>query len=147
MEGIEFRTADGTECQGYLFTWEGLSLGLTRNGTGSSNHWSVIELQTGCSVTGKQASTRKDAIREALELLNSKGLQAVRKRLKEIFKERGNTKVKGKIKTTHCTSHDNRLNTLCGRIKDESCLPVRDFRYAKRPCKKCQRLAGKKRIG
>jgi hypothetical protein len=144
MERIEFRTADGTKCQGYLFTWEGLSFGLTRKGAVSSNHWSVIELQTGCSVTGKKSSTRKEAIREALELLNSKGFQAVKKRLKEVFVERGNRKVKGKIKTAHCTLHDNRLNTLCGRIKDEYCLPARYFRYAKNPCKRCQRLAGRK---
>ena len=67
MEKIKFRIADGIECQGYLFTWEGLSFGLTRNQAISSNHWSVIELQTSHSVTGKQSSTRKDAIREALK--------------------------------------------------------------------------------
>ena len=145
MERIEFRTADGTECQGYLFTWEGLSFGLTRNGAVSSNHWSVIELQTGRSVTGKKASTRKQAITEALELLNSKGVQAVKRRLKEIFKERGNTRVKNRLKTAHCAAPDSMLRTLCGRVRNEYCLPVRYFRYAKRPCKKCQRLAGKKK--
>jgi len=147
MEKIKFRIADGTECQGYLFTWEGLSFGLTRNGAVSSNHWSVIELQTGCSVIGKQPSTRKEAIREALELLNSKGVQAVKKRLKEIFVERGNTKVRHKIKTAHCTSPDNRLKTLCGRVKKEYCLPLKYFKYAKRPCENCQRLAEKRKAG
>jgi len=147
VEKIEFRTADGTKCQGYLFTWEGLSLGLTRSSAVSSNHWSVIELQTGCSITGKQTSTRKEAIKEALELLNSKGFRAVKKRLREIFVERGNTKIKERIKTAHCALPDNRLKTLCGRIKNEYCLPVKYFRYAKRPCKRCQRLAGKKKAG
>ncbi|MCK4791308.1 MAG: hypothetical protein KAV87_46675 [Desulfobacteraceae bacterium] len=147
MEKIKFRIADGTECQGYLFTWEDLSFGLTRSRAVSSNHWSVIELQTGCSVTGKQPSTRKEAIREALELLNSKGVQAVKKRLKEIFVEQGNTKVGPKIKTAHCTSPDNRLKTLCGRVKKEYCLPLKYFKYAKRPCEKCQRLAKKRKAG
>jgi hypothetical protein len=145
MDKIEFRIADGTKCQGYLFTWEGLSFGLTRDQAGSSNCWTVFELQTGCSVIGKRLSTRKEAIKEALELLNSKGIQAVKKRLKEIFVERGNATVKGKIKTVHCTLPNNRLKTLCGRIKSQYCLPVRYFRYAKRPCKKCQRLAQKKK--
>ena len=147
MDKIEFRIADGTKYQGYLFTWEGLSFSLTRDQAASSNNWSVVELQTGCSVIGKRLSTRKEATKEALDLLNSKGAQAVKKRLKEIFAERGNTKVKGKIKTAHCTSPDNRLRTLCGRIKGEYCLPVKYFRYAKRPCKKCQRLAQKKKAG
>ena len=147
MDKIEFRIADGTKCQGYLFTWEGLSFGLTRDQAGSSNHWCVIELQSGCSVISKRPSTRKEAVKEALKLLNSKGVQAVKKRLKEIFAERGNTKVKGKIKTAHCTTPDNRLKALCGRIKGEYCLPVKYFRYAKRPCKKCQRLAQKKKAG
>jgi len=146
MDKIEFRIADGTKCQGYLFTWEGLSFGLTRDQTGLS-HWIVIELQTGCSVTGKRPSTRKEAIREALDLLNNKGVQAVKKRLKEIFVERGNTEVKKRIKTAHCTTPDNRLKTLCGRIKDQYCVPVKYFRYAKRPCKKCRRLAEKKKTG
>ena len=113
----------------------------SKDQAGSSNYWSVIELQTGCSVISKRPSTRKEAIKEALELLNSKGARAVKKRLKEIFVERGNTKVKGKIKTAHCTLPDNRLKTLCGRIKDLYCLPVKYFRYANRPCKKCLRLA------
>lgn len=147
MEKIQFRIADGTECQGYLFTWEGLSFGLTRSQAGSSNHWNVIELQTGCSVTGKQPSTRKEAIKEAIELLNSKGVQAVKKRLKEIFVARGNTKVGHKIKSAHCTSPDNRLKTLCGRVKKEYCLPLKYFKYAKKPCEKCQRLAEKRKVG
>ena len=147
MDKIEFRIADGTKCQGYLFTWEGLSFGLTRDQAGSSNHWCVIELQTGCSVISERPSTRKEAVKEALELLNSKGVQAVKKRLKEIFAERGNTKVKGKIKTAHCTTPYNRLKALCGRIKGEYCLPVKYFRYAKNPCKRCRRLAKKKRAG
>ncbi len=147
MEKIKFRIADGTECQGYLFTWEGLSFGLTRSPAVSSNYWSIIELQTGCSVVGKQASTRKEAIKEALELLNSKGVQAVKKRLKEIFLERGNTKVGPKIKTAHCTSLDDRLKTLCGRVKKEYSLPLKYFKYAKRPCEKCRRLAKKRKAG
>lgn len=147
MEKIKFRMADGTECQGYLFTWEGLSFGLTRSRTVSSNHWSFIELQTGCPVTGKRPSTRKEAIKEALELLNSKGVRAVKKRLKEIFAERGNTKAGSKIKTAHCTSPDDRLKTLCGRVKREYCLPLDYFKYAKRPCEKCRRLAEKGKAG
>ena len=147
MDKIEFRIADGTKYQGYLFTWEDLSFGLTRDQAASSNNWIVFELQTGCSVIGKRLSTRKEAIKEALELLNSKGAQAVKKRLKEIFVERGNTKVKGKIKTAHCATPENRLKTLCGRIKGQYCLPVKYFRYAKRPCKRCQRLAKKKKAG
>jgi len=147
MDKIEFRIADGTKCQGYLFTWEDLSFGLTRDQAASSNNWCVIELQTGCSVIGKRLSTRKEAIKEALELLNSKGVLAVKKRLKEIFVERGNTKVGPKIKTAHCTSPDNRLITLCGRVKKEYCLPLKYFKYAKRPCEKCQRLAEKRRAG
>ena len=146
MERIEFRTADGTKCRGYLFTWEGLSFGLTRNLPGSSN-WSVIELQTGRSVTAERSSTRKAVIREALELLNSKGIRAVKDRIKEVLLERANKKVTGKIKPAHCTSQDNRLNTLCGRTKSEHCLPVKYFKYAKRPCKKCQRFAKKKKAG
>jgi hypothetical protein len=147
MEKIEFRAADGTKCQGYLFMWEGLSLGLARDGKTSCSNWTVFELQTGCSVTNKRLSSRKQAIEEALELLNSKGAMAVKKRLKEIFVERGNTKVKGRIKAAHCTLADNRLTTLCGRVKDQYCLPVQYFRYAKNPCRKCQRLAGKKKTG
>jgi hypothetical protein len=146
MERIEFRTADGTKCQGYFFTWEGLSFGLTRDLAGCSN-WSVIELQTGRSVTAERPSTRKEAIREALELLNGKGVRAVKDRIKEVFVARGNKKVKGKIKTAHCTSQDNRLNTLCGRAKGEHCLPVKYFKYAKRPCKKCQQFTKKKKAG
>ena len=147
MDKIEFRIADGTKCQGYLFTWEGLSFGLTKDQAGSSNYWSVIELQTGCSVTNKRPSTRKEAIQEALELLNNKGVQAVKKRLKEIFVQRGNTKVRGKIKTAHCTTSDNKLKTLCGRIKGENCLPVKYFRHAKNPCKKCRQIAGNMKTG
>ena len=146
MERIEFRTADGTKCRGYLFTWEGLSFGLTRDLPGNSN-WSVIELQTGRSVTSERASTRKAAIREALELLNNKGVRVVKDRIKEVLVARGNIKVKGKIKTAHCTLQDDSLNTLCGRAKSEHCLPVKYFKYAKKPCKKCQQFAKKKKVG
>jgi len=146
MDKIEFRTADGTKCRGYLFTWQGLSFGLTRDDK-IHNRWIVFELQTGCSVTNKRLSTRKEAVKEALDLLNSKGVKAVKKRLKEIFMERGSTKVKGRIKTAHCTAPTDMLKTLCGRIKDQYCLPVKYFRYAKNPCKKCQQLAGKKKTG
>jgi len=145
MDKIEFAAADGTKCRGYLFTWEGLSFGLTKNHTNSSSGWSVFELQTGCSVTNKRSSTRKAAIEEATELLDSKGATAVRKRLREIFAERGNTKKNGRIITSHCTAADNMLKTLCGRIKNEYCLPIKYFSYAKRPCKKCQKLAQKKK--
>jgi len=146
MEKLEFTTADGTKCKGYLFTWKGLSFGLARDDK-IHNRWLVFELQTGCSVTNKQLSTRKAAINEATDLLNSKGIAAVKKRLKEIFIERGNTKVKGRIKTAHCALPDNTLTTLCGRVKDQYCLPVKYLRYAKNPCKKCQRLASKKKAG
>jgi len=145
MDKIEFRTADGTKCQGYLFKWQSLSFGLTKNHTNSSSGWSVFELQTGCSVTNKRASTRNEAINEATEILDNKGAAAVRKRLREIFAERGNTKKNGRIKTAHCTAADNMLKTLCGRIKNEYCLPIKYFDYAKRPCKKCQKLAQKKK--
>ncbi len=143
MERIEFTAADGTKCRGYLFTWEGLSFGLTRDLPGSSN-WSVIELQTGRSVTTERSSTRKEAIKEAIELLNSKGIRVVKDRIKEVFVARVNKKVKGKIKTAHCASQNNNLNSLCGRAKSEHCLPVKYFKYAKRPCKKCQQFAKKK---
>ena len=147
MDKIEFTTADGTKCHGYLFTWEGLSFGLTKDGKSSCSGWTVFELQTGCSVLNKRLSSRKAAISEATELLNNKGVQTVKKRLKEIFIERGNTKVKGRIKTAHCALADNMLTTLCGRIKDQYCLPVKYFRYAKKPCKKCQRLVNRKKTG
>jgi len=147
MNKIEFRIADGTKCRGYLFTWEGLSFGLTRDAKASFNSWTVFELQTGCTVVNKRFSTRKNAIKEALRLLNSKGVPAAKKRLEEIFVERGNTKVKGKIKTAHCIAPENRLRALCGRIKGEYCLPVEYFRYAKRPCKKCQLIAKNKKAG
>ena len=147
MEKIEFRIADGTKYQGYLFEWEGLSFGLARDGKVSFNNWAVFELQTGCPVIGKRLSTRKEAIKEAVKLLNSKGVPAVKKRLKEIFLERGDTEVKGRIKTAHCTTPDNMLTALCGRIKGEYCLPVKYFRYAKNPCKRCRRLAKKKKAG
>ena len=146
MEKLEFITADGTKCQGYLFAWEGLSFGLARDDK-IHNRWIVFELQTGCSVTNKHLTTRKATINEATGLLNSKGVVAVKKRLKEIFIERGNTKVKNKIKTAHCTLANSWLKTLCGRTKDQYCLPVKYFRNAKNPCKKCQRLAGKKKTG
>jgi len=147
MDRIEFTTADGTKCQGYLFTWEALSFGLAKDGKTSCSNWTVFELQTGCSVLNKRLFSRKAAINEATELLNSKGAAAVKRRLKEIFIERGKAKVKGKIKIAHCTLPDNRLTTLCGRVKNQYCLPVKYFRYAKNPCKKCQRLAGKKKTG
>jgi hypothetical protein len=70
-------------------------------------------------------------------------VRVVKDRIKEVFVERGNTKVKGK--TAHCTPKDNRLSTLCGRAKSEHCMPVKYFKYAQRPCKKCQRLAGNKK--
>ena len=146
MEKLEFTTADGTKCKGYLFTWEGLSFGLTRDDK-INNRWLVFELQTGCSVTNKHLSTRKAAISEATDLLNSKGAAAVKKRLKEIFIERGNTKDKGRIKTAHCTSANNWLTTLCGRARNQYCLPVKYLKYAKNPCKKCQQLASKKKTG
>ena len=144
MDKIEFRIADGTKCRGYLFTWEGLSFGLTRDRQVSCNNWCVFELQTGYSVVSKRLYTRKKAIKEALELLDSKGVLAVKKRLTEIFVERGNTNVKGKIKTAHCTTPDNMLRALCGRIKGQYCVPIKYFKYAKNPCKRCQRLARKK---
>jgi len=143
MEKIEFAIADGTKCQGYLLEWQGLSFGITSDREDSSNGWSVFELQSGFSVTGKQVSTRKQAIKEALEILNSKGIKAVKKRLKEIFAERGSTRVNGKTKIAHCTTTNNRPKTLCGRIKNGYCLPIKYFSYAKRPCKRCQRIVEK----
>jgi hypothetical protein len=143
MQTMRFRTADGTEHQGYPLTWKGLSFAIARDRTGSSSYWSVVELQTGCSVTRKQSSTKKGAVRQALDILERKGIKAVRKRLKEVFAERGNGNVKGKIKTVHCNSPENWLTTLCGRVKGEYCLPLEYFGYAKQPCKKCQQLARK----
>jgi len=53
MDRIKFAIADGTKCQGYLFTWEDLSFGLTRDRKASCNNWIVFELQTGCSDSRK----------------------------------------------------------------------------------------------
>jgi hypothetical protein len=143
MQTIKFRMADGKEYQGYHLTWEGLPFGIARNRIGSSSYWNVIELQTGLSITGKQLPTRKEATKTALDILNRKGIKAVKKRLREVFTERRSTKTK----TVHCYSPGNWLTTLCGRIKGEYCVPVRHFRYAKNSCKKCQRLARKCKAG
>jgi hypothetical protein len=143
MQTIRFTMADGKECQGYPLTWKGLSFGIARDRIGSSSYWRVIELQTGCSGTTKQSSTKKEAVREALDILNRKGIKTVRSRLREVFAERGSIKVKGKIKTVHCNSPGNWLRTLCGRVKSDYCLPVKYLGYAKKPCKKCQQLARK----
>ena len=140
MDKIEFTTTDGKKCNGYSFTWEGLSFGLTKEQAGCLNKWRVIELQSGCYVMNKRLPTRKDAVKQAVDFLNSKGIKVVKSRLREIFIERGNTKVKGKIKTVHFNLPDNMLKTLCGRAKDEYCLPVKYFKQARNPCKKCQRL-------
>ena len=146
MDKIKFTTVYGTKCKGYLFIWESLSFGLARLGKGH-NRWLVFELQTGCAVITKQSSTRKEAVKEATKLLNRKGIKAVKKRLKEIFIERGNTKDNGRIKTAHCALANSQLTTLCGRARNRYCLPLEYFRYAKNPCKKCQRLASKKKTG
>jgi hypothetical protein len=146
MQTIKFRIADGKESQGYLLTWEGLPFGIARNRIGSLSYWNVIELQTGLSVTGTQLPTRKEATKATLDILNRKGIKAVKKRLREVFTERGSRKVKGKIRTIHCSSLDNWLTTLCGRIKGEYCVPVRHFRYVKNPCKKCQQLVKKSKV-
>ena len=145
MERIKFRTISGDRCNGYLLTWEGLSLGLTKDQIGSIGQgWSVIELQTGYSIITKPLPTRKRATEEALELLNSKGVRTVKERIKEVLVARGNTKIKGRIQTTHCTSPGNRLKSLCGRTNGEYSLPLEYFKYAKKPCKKCWQLARKK---
>jgi hypothetical protein len=144
MEKLEFTTADGTKCKGYLFTWESLSFGLTRDDK-INNNWIVFELQTGCRVTNNRLSTRKVAVDEVTKLLSRKGIKDVKKRLKQIFIKQGNAKDKGRIKTAHCTLPDNWLTTLCGRARNQYCLPLEYFRYAKNPCKKCQLLADKKK--
>ena len=144
MDKIKFTTVYGTKCKGDLFIWEGLSFGLARLGK-CHNKWLVFELQTGCAVITKRSSTRKEAVKEATKLLSRKGIKNVKKRLKQIFIERGNTKENGRIKTAHCALANSWLTTLCGRARNRYCLPLEYFRYAKKPCKKCQLLAGKKK--
>ena len=144
MDKIKFTTIYGTKCKGYLFIWEGLSFGLAMLGKGH-NRWLVFELQTGCAVITKRSSTRKEAVKEATKLLSRKGIKAVKKRLKEIFIERGNTKDNGRIKTAHCALANSWLTTLCGQARNRYCLPLEYFRYAKNPCEKCQQLTGKKK--
>ena len=147
MDKFEFMTAVGNPCAGYLLTWKDFSFGVARIGATASGHWDVIELQTGCSVIGGQQPTRKKAITTALEVLNGKGALIVKKRIEAVLAELGDTKVKGKLKTAHCTVSEDRLKTLCGRVKDAYCLPVEYFRHAKRPCKRCLRLVRNKKTG
>jgi hypothetical protein len=137
MEKIEFTIADGSKCTGYLFKWKGLSFALTKN---PSKSWTVIELQTGCPITDKKPATRKKALKQAVELLDSKGVKTVKQRIKEVFTERGSLKVKGRIKTAHCTETDNLLKCLCGKDKDLSCIPAEYFSLAKKPCKRCKKI-------
>ena len=147
MDKFEFMTAVGNLCAGSLLTWKNFSFGVARIGVMASGHWDVIELQTGCSIIGKQQPTRKKAITTALEVLNRKGALMIKKRIEAVLTERGDTKVKGKLKTAHCTASGNRFKTLCGRDRDFYCLPVEYFRDAKRPCKRCLRLVRNKKTG
>ncbi|RKY10613.1 MAG: hypothetical protein DRP56_00440 [Planctomycetota bacterium] len=147
MDKFEFMTAVGNPCAGYLLTWKGFSFGVARISEIASGHWDVIELQTGCSVIGAQQPTRKKAITTALDRLSSKGASVVKKRIEAVLTECGDTKVKGKLKTAHCAATEDRLKTLCGRDRGLYCLPVDYFRDAKRPCKRCLRLAKKKKTG
>ena len=140
MDKFEFMTAVGDPCAGYLLTWKDFSFGVARIGATASGHWDVIELQTGCSVIGQQQPTRKKAITAALDRLGSKGALVVKKRIEAVLTERGDTKVKGKFKTAHCTASRDRLKTLCGQMVDAYSLPVEYFKKAKRPCKRCLRL-------
>lgn len=147
MDKIEFITATGTHCQGYLFTWKNLSFGLTMDSDGSGKNWDVIELQTGCSVIGKGLPTRKKAIEKARNMLDEKGISVVKNKIRQVLLERVNTPVKGKLKTAHCTTQENRLKTVCGRVKDAYCLPVEYFRKAKKPCQRCRKLIRKQTAG
>ena len=92
MATIDFITAVGTRCRGYLWTWEGLSFGLTQDGNPGSS-WDMIELATGCSVVEKSLPSRKKAIETALEVLNSKGKKVVQKRIRDVLLDRVNTPV------------------------------------------------------
>ena len=147
MDKFEFRTAVGDSCAGYLLTWKDFTFGIARIGVMALGHWDVIELQTGCSIIGAQQPTRKKAITTALEVLNRKGALIVQKRIETVLAERGDTKVKGKFKTAHCTVPEDRLKTLCGRDRDIYSLPVEYFRDAKRPCKRCLQLIRNKKTG
>jgi hypothetical protein len=147
MDKIEFITAVGTTCCGYLFTWKDFSFGLTRDSDGSGKNWDVIELATGCSVIGKGLPTQKKAKETALSVLEEKGITVVRKKIRQVLLERVNTPVKGKIKIAHCTTPENRLKTVCGRVKDAYTLPVEYFRKAKKPCQRCRKLVRKKTAG
>jgi len=139
MKTIDFITAVGTECRGYLWTWEGLSFALTRDST-PDNRWDVIELATGCSLVGKTLLTRKRATEMALDVLNSKGTRAVRVKIRQVLLDRVNTPINGTIRTAHCTTPATRLKTLCGRVKDAYCLPLEYFLKAKKPCRRCRKL-------
>jgi len=143
MEKIEFITAIQTHCQGYLLDWEGLSLGLTQDSTPDSG-WDVIELATGCSVVGKPLPSRKKAVETALDILNGKGVKVVKKKIRQVLLDRVNAPVRGKIRTAHCVTSENRLKSLCGRTKDAHCLPVEYLKKAKKPCQRCLKYARKK---
>jgi hypothetical protein len=143
MEKIEFTIVNGQKCRGYLFKWKGMSFGLTRDIGLNSGGWEVVELQTGCPITDKRLPTRKQAHSDALRLLQDKGIKTVKKRLKEVFTERA--KSNGKAKTTHFTAAGNFLKSLCGRNRNENCIPVKYRKLAKKPCKRCKKLAGKRK--
>lgn len=143
METIEFITAVDTPCRGYLWGWQGLSFGLTRDST-PRNDWDVIELATGCSVVGKPLSTRKKATQTALDILNEKGIKVVKKKIRDVLIERVNTPVKGRIKTVHGVHPKNRLKTICGRAKDAYCLPAKLLKKAKKLCQRCLKATRKK---
>jgi len=137
---IEFITAVGTHCRGYLFTWKNLSFALTQDSDGSGKNWDIIELATGCSVIGKGLSTQKKAKETALSILEEKGVTAVRNKIGQVLLERVNTPVKGKIITAHCTTPKNRLKVVCGRVKNAYALPAEIFLKAKKPCHRCRKL-------
>jgi hypothetical protein len=141
MKKIEFTIVDGRKCRGYLFKWKGLYFAITRDIGLNSGGWEVVELQTGCPITDKRLSTRKQAHSDALRLLQDKGIKTVKKRLKEVFTERG--KSNGKAKTTHFTATDNFSKSLCGRKRNQNCIPVSYHKLAKKPCKRCKKLAEK----
>jgi hypothetical protein len=144
MEKIEFITAIGTDCCGYLLDWQGLALGLTQD-SGPGKSWDVIELLTGCSVVGKSLPTRKKAIETAFNILDEKGLKLTRKKIKDVLLDRVNKPVMGRLKTVHCIVSSNRLKTACGRVKDAYCLPPEYLKKAKKPCRRCLKLVQTKK--
>jgi len=139
MKTIDFITAVGTECRGNLWTWEGFSFGLTRDST-PDNRWDVIELTTGCSLIGKTQLTQKRATEMARMVLSSKGKKVVTKTIRKVLLDRVNTPVRGKLKTAHCVTPANQVKTVCGRVRDGTCVPPEVLKKAKKPCRRCLKL-------